>query len=91
MKTYVKAIVLTIVTAVLLATILGIPTIAVAQEPATNQPALPQSFRTPLARDMELVDQVKALSARVADLETKNAALAKKLADLEAKLAAARK
>jgi hypothetical protein len=86
-----KPIVLTIVTGVLLATILGIPAIAVAQEPATNQPTLPPSFRTPLIRDMELIDQVKALSARVATLETKNADLAKKLADLEAKLATAKK
>lgn len=58
---------------------------AMAQQPATNAPP---SFRVPLVRDMELLDQVKALTARVTDLETRNADLTKKVASLEARLAA---
>jgi hypothetical protein len=76
-----------IVTVVLAA--IGV-TMAVAQDPATNKPAQ-QTFRTPLVRDIELLDQVKALTARVAALEAKNAEMAKKMADLETKLAAARR
>lgn len=68
----------------------GMAMIAVAQNSATNKPA-PPAFRTPLVRDLELVDQVKSLNSRVADLEAKNADLLKRVAALEAKLASARK
>ncbi len=83
MKTYVRT---TALAAVLLATSIGMST-STAQEPSTNKPAPAPVFRTPLVRDLELLDQVKALSARIADLEAKNADLARKLAAVEAKLA----
>jgi hypothetical protein len=66
-------------------------TAALAQDPATNKPAAQSTFRTPLVRDLELVDQVKGLAAKVAALEAKNAEMAKKIADLESKLAAVRR
>lgn len=83
MKTRMEA---TVLAVVLLATSIGWST-AVAEEPATVKPAPQPAFRTPLVRDLELVDQVKALTTRIADLEAKNAELAKKLAAVEAKLA----
>lgn len=81
MKVRMKAPVLAVV---LLATSIGWST-AVAEEPSTAKPAPQPVFRTPLVRDLEPVDQVKALTAGIADREAKNAELAKKLAAVEAK------
>jgi hypothetical protein len=90
MKTYVKSTFLSALTVGLVSTAIGLSA-AIAQEPATNKPAPSPYFRTPLVRDLDLVAQVNALSARVAELETKNADLAKKVASLEAKAAAVKK
>ena len=91
MKKLVKATFLTVLTAGLIATAIG-PSAVMAQDPATtNTPALPPSFRTPLIRDMDLIDRVKALSVRVADLEARNTELAKRLAELEVRLGTIKK
>lgn len=75
-------------TCVLLAALAaGLVSFGIAQDSTTNKPPQ-QAFRTPLVRDLDLLDQVKGLTARVADLEAKNADLAKKLSALEAKVAA---
>lgn len=78
-----------IITSIVLAAVVA--GAAFAQDPATNKPAPQQTFRTPLVRDLDLLDQVRALAARVTALEAKNTELVKKVADLEAKVAAVRK
>lgn len=90
MKAFNRTFIVAGLTAGLIMAAAGVKT-AFAQDPATNKPAPQQSFRTPLVRDLDLLDQVKALTARVTALEAKNAELVKKMADLEARVAAARR
>ena len=54
-------------------------------EPATNAPAIPSGFETPLVRDYTLIRQVddltkrvEILEAAVKELKTKTAAIARK-------------